>query len=324
MAEPATARAASPSFSLIIPTRNEAEDIRHTLERCLELDYDRKEIIVVDDSSDETPRIVSEYSDRGVRLIHREENVDGCCGARNAGMRAARGDVLVLLNADAVPSPDFLSRLAEHYQQGADWVLVRSRVQNTDTLWCRYLYAFEAAHLDAEDYAPFWSEGASFRRSAAEAVGYIPGSYPVRFCRDNMLGARLTESGCSKRLDRTIVMEHVVPDRLGEFWRHQIWRGTMFPPNFYFFYGMPLGKILLRELAKALRTLAVHGLVIPSLWRARRHARWVGGWRRIPGLALASAVDDCAQSVGSFQALRDLYRAVGTSPPPPAARTLMP
>ena len=93
MAEPASARAVPPSFSLIIPTRNEAEDIRHTLERCLALDYDRKEIIVVDDSSDETPRIVSEYAARGVRLIHREENVDGCCGARNAGMRAAPGSV---------------------------------------------------------------------------------------------------------------------------------------------------------------------------------------------------------------------------------------
>ena len=57
MAEPAIARAALPSFSVIIPTRNEAADIRHTLERCLALDYEFKEI-VVDDSSDESTGIV--------------------------------------------------------------------------------------------------------------------------------------------------------------------------------------------------------------------------------------------------------------------------
>ena len=71
MAESHATHAAA-SFSFVIPTRNEAEDIRRTLERCLAVDYPHKEILVVDDSTDETPRIVSEYADRGVRLIHRE------------------------------------------------------------------------------------------------------------------------------------------------------------------------------------------------------------------------------------------------------------
>ena len=42
------------SFSLIIPTKNEALDIAGTLEACLAIDYPHKEVIVVDDSSDDT------------------------------------------------------------------------------------------------------------------------------------------------------------------------------------------------------------------------------------------------------------------------------
>ena len=44
------------SFSLIIPTMNEAQDIAATIQACLALTHLHKEIIVVEDSTDETPR----------------------------------------------------------------------------------------------------------------------------------------------------------------------------------------------------------------------------------------------------------------------------
>ena len=99
------------SFSLIIPTKNEALDIAGTLEACLAIDYPHKEVIVVDDSSDDTPEIAAGYADRGVRVIHRERNENACCGARNLGMQRATGDVVVVINGDARPSADFLERL---------------------------------------------------------------------------------------------------------------------------------------------------------------------------------------------------------------------
>jgi glycosyltransferase involved in cell wall biosynthesis len=44
--------------SIVIPTRNEAEDIAETINSCFALDYKNKEIIVVDDSSDNTVEII--------------------------------------------------------------------------------------------------------------------------------------------------------------------------------------------------------------------------------------------------------------------------
>lgn len=115
-------------ISIIIPTRNEANDIAATLERCLDLEYEPKEIVVIDDSTDKTPFIVATYASRGVRLVHRSTNSDGCCGARNLGMQEARGSIIVLLNADDRPGTDFLERLSRQYKNGADCLITRSVV----------------------------------------------------------------------------------------------------------------------------------------------------------------------------------------------------
>lgn len=101
----------SPLASIIMPSRNEEVDIKRTLDACLAIDYEPKEIIVVDDSIDQTPQIVESYADRGVHLVHREQNRNGCCGARNLGMQMAKGEILAILNADDVPRRDFLKRL---------------------------------------------------------------------------------------------------------------------------------------------------------------------------------------------------------------------
>jgi glycosyltransferase involved in cell wall biosynthesis len=46
-----------PLVSIIIPTRNEAEDIALTIEACLALDYESKEIMVVDDRLTTPPQL---------------------------------------------------------------------------------------------------------------------------------------------------------------------------------------------------------------------------------------------------------------------------
>jgi glycosyltransferase involved in cell wall biosynthesis len=121
-----------PLISIIIPTRNEP-DIRYCLEAALSQEYLQKEIIVIDDSTDDTPNIVLEYAGRGVRLIHRDKNEDGCCGARNRGALEATGDFIVILNGDVTPRPDFIDRLLEHYRNGADYVLPLAVVSNQET-----------------------------------------------------------------------------------------------------------------------------------------------------------------------------------------------
>jgi len=182
-----------PLVTIIIPTKNESTDIAETIEACLRISYEPKEILIVDDSSDDTPEIVQRYASQGVRLIHRAENRNGCCGARNEGMRNARGELITFFNADDRPYPDFLNRMILHFASGADYVVVQSRVQNLDNKWARYIRAGEiAAEVNVNRFE--WSEGFTCRKSAAHAVGYIPGDFSVLFCRDWMLGTTLNKS----------------------------------------------------------------------------------------------------------------------------------
>lgn len=296
-----------PLVSIVIPARNEAQDIAATLDRCLALDYEPKEIIVVDDSSDETPDIVATYAGRNVRLIHREVNRNGCCGARNLGMQSAHGEIIIIFNADNRPHPDFIQRLLAHYRAGADYVVVRSTVLNTDCLWGRYVVAADCASPVAD---PEWSEGFSCRKEAAAQVGYIPGDFPVPFCRDYLIGVALGRASYVKHVDMTLPVEHVVPDTLATFWRNRVWRGTFSSPFAYYLRHMPLWKVAAREGLKAARTVLTYLLIVPALWRAGRVAACTPtGLRSLPAMLAAGFVTDLATLVGNFKGLQRLIRA---------------
>jgi glycosyltransferase involved in cell wall biosynthesis len=300
-----------PLISIVIPSRNEAKDIKRTIEACLAINYEPKEIIVVDDSTDCTPQIVASYASRGVRLIHRKQNRNGCCGARNLGMKLAQGEIIVLLNADNVPRPDFLDRLLSHYQEGADYVVIRSVVLNRDNPYGKFIWAQGIAWLSTEPCME-WSEGFSCRRAAAQAVGYIPGDFPVPFCRDWRLGAALNQAGFRKHVDLNIEMEHVVPCNLREFWHNRVWRGSMTPLAKFYFDRLSVRSVVIREILRASRTLLKILSIAPVLWQAIRYSAYIsGGWRDILSLFFVAIIQELALMVGAFKGVKLLIKTEG-------------
>jgi glycosyltransferase involved in cell wall biosynthesis len=301
----------NPKFSIIIPSKNEAEDIADTLDACLRINYPDKEIIVVDDSTDETPDIVASYADRGVRLIHRAKNSNGCCGARNLGMHEAKGEIVVLLNGDGRPCPDFLDRILVHYQNGADLVLVQSLILNRDTIWGRFSHCV-GLMSSTKIKKISWSEGFSCRKAAAEAVGYLPGDFPVPFCRDWMLGDAIEKAGYHKIVDLSIKMEHLWPATQKTFFRNQVHRGVQSSPTMHYFQKMSIRYLLLRESLKAGRTILRYLIIVPAVWRSIKIAnRSPYGWRDIPAMFWAGLVNDIAITVGNYKGWMRLVKEEG-------------
>lgn len=99
-----------PQFSAIIPAFNSAATIAETLESVLAQTFLDFEIVVVDDgSTDDTALILERYTDR-ITLVTQKNR--GLSGARNAGVRAASGRWLALLDADDTWTPDKLHETA--------------------------------------------------------------------------------------------------------------------------------------------------------------------------------------------------------------------
>lgn len=91
-----------PRVSLVIAAFNEEKVIAGKLDNALQLEYpaDRFEVIVVADGSDDgTQEVASRYSDRGVKVLWEPER-KGKSAALNRGVAEAKGDIVVLSDAN--------------------------------------------------------------------------------------------------------------------------------------------------------------------------------------------------------------------------------
>lgn len=120
-----------PTLSIIVPTRNEQGNIAALARRVsLALATVSYEIIFVDDSDDATPDAIRQAraNDPRVRLLHRvpgEARVGGLATAVVAGLQAAQGALLAVIDADLQHPPETLASLVAAAQD-AD-IVVASR-----------------------------------------------------------------------------------------------------------------------------------------------------------------------------------------------------
>ena len=100
-----------PLVSIIIPAYNAAAYIREALDSALAQTYRNKEIIVIDDgSTDKTSRLLERYI-KTESIIYIHQGNHGLAGARNTGIKTARGKYISLLDADDLLPPLKISAL---------------------------------------------------------------------------------------------------------------------------------------------------------------------------------------------------------------------
>lgn len=121
-------------FSIVIPLYNKAKSIATTIQSVLGQSFADFELIIVDDgSTDDSVRVVNQFTDKRIRLIQKENG--GVCSARNVGIAQARYEFIALLDADDYWDTDYLfeqQKLITDFPQAAMWGINFAPVVNRE------------------------------------------------------------------------------------------------------------------------------------------------------------------------------------------------
>ncbi|MGN6362061.1 MAG: glycosyltransferase family 2 protein, partial [Thermomicrobiales bacterium] len=118
-------------LSVVMPAYNEAASLERVLWQVMEQLPDAEIIVVDDASTDDTPAIAARCGARVVRQPYNKGNG----AAVKAGIRAAHGDVVLLLDADGQHDPDDLARVLEPI--GPYDLVVAARSRESNASWAR-------------------------------------------------------------------------------------------------------------------------------------------------------------------------------------------
>jgi len=211
-----------PFVSLVVPVYNGELTIADVLRGISGLNYpeDKVEVIVVDDgSSDGTVQIVKEYP---VALIQKEHG--GYPSTMNAGARVAKGEIVVIVDADIYLAQDWLNTIVAEFKDSKVGIVSGYiATKPTAGFWAR-IVGFESE--DRYDrmksgYVDFiTSASTAYRRDVFEQVGFF--NEALRRGSDEDLAQRVLRAGWKIVLQKDAVCYHEWVPSLGKYFRNQV------------------------------------------------------------------------------------------------------
>lgn len=201
------------TFSIVIPNYNGEALLQRNLPKIINQAI---EIIIVDDAStDDSIQIIKSFP--RVRLIENQKNL-GFASTVNRGVKAARGEIVVLLNTDVYPEKGFLKYLLPHFEDPKvfavgmmdksvedDQMVLRGRGVGR---WQRGFYVHSRGEVDQTDTA--WVAGGSgaFRRSIFLELGGMTEIYNPFYWEDIDLSYRAVQVGYKILFEPKSVVVH--------------------------------------------------------------------------------------------------------------------
>ncbi len=105
--------------SFVVPAYNEGKTIGECLKAIFNIDYDNiLEVIVVNDcSTDNTREVVEKLQKKypKIKLINNKKNIGHAAGSQNVGLKYAKGELIVVVDADSYPASDCLKKLIGYF-----------------------------------------------------------------------------------------------------------------------------------------------------------------------------------------------------------------
>ena len=203
-------------LSVVIPNWNG----RHLLEKHLPsvlAAVRKEEVIIVDDGSTDDSLVFLKKNYPKVGILAKGKH-EGFASAVNAGVAAAGGDIVVLLNTDVVPEEGFLPPLVSHFandkvfavgcmekSKEGDPVVLRGRGL---AKWQRGFFVHERGEVNASDTA--WVSGGSgaFRKSLWQELGGMDPLFNPFYWEDIDMSYRARKAGYKILFEPKSIVRH--------------------------------------------------------------------------------------------------------------------
>lgn len=247
-----TRGSASLTVTVVIPVRNAAAQLERCLTALSRSTFDRYDCVVVDDGSEDgSAEVAYRHGADVIRLRGRH----GPAHARNRGAAAARGDLLLFLDADVCVQPETVAAVAAAFARHPEIAALMgsyddrpddpSFLSQYKNLFHHYIH--QCGH---EEAATFWSGCGAVRRELFLAIGGFNEGYATACIEDIELGFRLKRAGFRIRLEKGIQVQHLKHWGLGSLIRTDL-----------FLRGVPWVALMLRD------RHMVHDLNLQWPWR---------------------------------------------------------
>ena len=205
--------------SIIIPAYNSEETIAECISAAQNLDWDGEvEIIVVNDGSrDRTADIASAFS--GVKVITVPNG--GAPRATNIGIQAARNDIVVSLDADAVLEKHWLQKIIPLFDDPSVGAVAGYALTGNKGVWGKIMGWDVELRLDRiKTYSDhLYTMNTAYCRQALSKVGMFDEQLKISY--DGDISRRLTAAGYRLVLSKDATCRHYWRDDLRGFFRQQ-------------------------------------------------------------------------------------------------------
>jgi GT2 family glycosyltransferase len=177
-------------------------------------------IVVVDGDDDGSLDLLATLARADDRLRPIGQENRGVAAARQAGLEAATGDVVLFLDDDVVPRPGLLAGHLAHHRRAPDRVVVGYSPNDPDVLVgveravaSQYARSYETIVAFYERHPEFilyrlWGGNVSIRRDVVRHVGLVADIEGARRHEDLDFGLRCLRHGLTGVFDRALAADH--------------------------------------------------------------------------------------------------------------------
>ena len=225
------------TISVIIPVHNGGVSFRQCLASLKSSIRPADEVIVVADGDTDGSWQAAEAF--GAKVI-RFATAGGPARARNAGARAAKGDILFFVDADVTVHPETIAQVEQAFRDPKLSALIGSYddAPGASNFLSQYknLFHHYTHQISSEKATTFWGACGAVRRTAFFSVGGFDESYRRPCVEDIELGYRLSRAGYSIALRKNIQVKHL-----------KCWRPISLLKAEIFYRALPWTELILQN-----------------------------------------------------------------------------